>query len=37
MAVLQWWRDYETDPADAVYKLTNMMIEVRFSVNPFFS
>ena len=35
MAVLQWWRDYATDPADAVYKSTNMMIEVRFSVSVF--
>jgi hypothetical protein len=30
--VKQWWADYEMDPAAAVGKLTNMMIEVRFSV-----
>ena len=37
MAAKQWWSDYDKHPADAVAKLTNMMIEVRlmpFSLRP---
>jgi hypothetical protein len=34
MAVKQWWSDYDKDPAAAVGKLTNMMIEVLFFAQP---
>lgn len=30
MAVKQWWSDFDKEPATAVGKLTNMMIEVPF-------
>ena len=34
MAVKQWWSDYDKHPADAVAKLTNMMIEVLCALFP---
>ena len=34
MAVKQWWSYYDKHPADAVAKLTNMMIEVLCALFP---